>query len=197
MVAIITAQNQNFAFWAAFAFIGPLQGFLNCLVFVRPRLMKWRRERYKARAKLRKQEQRHNELQAAMDGAASNIHHTNNNMLANSRLPFPGLSQKSINKSNFKSVIVNPSTASSMDRSSKTSRTESATDRFDESAGLTVVDPTTPMPPMPELDDNDDELDEDDVIVIPVCDINPPECEEDSKRETEDDDLTKIYPSLI
>lgn len=189
MVAIINAQNQDYAFWAALAFIGPLQGFLNCLVFVRPRLMKWRRERKKARAKQKKQEERHKELQAAMEGAASQNNVSNN---TNGRLSFPGLSQQSQNKSNFKS-LGNPSTASSMDRSSKTSRTESATDRYDESAGLTIVDPTTPMPPMPELDDNEEEED----VAVVAGDMHPPECEEDPERETEDEDLTKIYPSLI
>ena len=49
VVGILHPTNPNFSFWAALAFIGPLQGFLNCLVFVRPRIMKWRRERIKAR----------------------------------------------------------------------------------------------------------------------------------------------------
>eukprot|EP00980_Cylindrotheca_fusiformis_P006574 scaffold1386_cov89-Cylindrotheca_fusiformis.AAC.1 len=50
--AMLNAENQDFAFWAAVGAIGSMQGFLNCLVYVRPRFVQWRRAR-------RKQQERH------------------------------------------------------------------------------------------------------------------------------------------
>lgn len=195
MVAIANAQSQDFAFWAAVAFIGPLQGFLNCLVFIRPRLMKWRRERQKKREKKRKEEQRHKEMWAAIDNTTASNNGTAE-IISNSRMPFSVLPEKSRNKSIVKQSGFNPSTTSSIDRSSKTSRTESATDRYDESAGSTIIHPATPMPPMPELDDNEHTL-EDSAGNVANDIICLPECEENPERDPEEKDMNTIFPSLI
>jgi len=46
-----------FAFWAVFVFVAPVQGFLNCMVYIRPRVMEWRRQRRLQRRRRRRQEE--------------------------------------------------------------------------------------------------------------------------------------------
>jgi len=46
-----------FAFWAVFVYLAPIQGFLNCMVYIRPRVMKWRPRR--CLEKRRKQQECH------------------------------------------------------------------------------------------------------------------------------------------
>eukprot|EP00980_Cylindrotheca_fusiformis_P014189 scaffold3725_cov114-Cylindrotheca_fusiformis.AAC.6 len=52
--AMQNAESQDFAFWLAVGAIGSMQGFLNCLVYVRPRFMQWRRARRKQQEMRRK-----------------------------------------------------------------------------------------------------------------------------------------------
>eukprot|EP00980_Cylindrotheca_fusiformis_P014194 scaffold3725_cov114-Cylindrotheca_fusiformis.AAC.11 len=52
--AVENAEIQDFAFWLAVGAIGSMQGFLNCLVYVRPRFVQWRRARRKQQEKERK-----------------------------------------------------------------------------------------------------------------------------------------------
>ena len=65
IVAILNAESQSLNFWAVLSFIAPLQGFLNCLVFVRPRIMKWRRGQFKARKEREMKEARRREVKCA------------------------------------------------------------------------------------------------------------------------------------
>merc|ERR1712232_314454 len=55
------AESQDFAFWMVLAILGPLQGFFNCLVYIRPRVAKWYRaktlEKERKRKRLLKQQQ--------------------------------------------------------------------------------------------------------------------------------------------
>eukprot|EP00980_Cylindrotheca_fusiformis_P030169 scaffold24508_cov132-Cylindrotheca_fusiformis.AAC.3 len=51
--AVENAETQNFGFWVAVGAIGSIQGFLNCLVYVRPRFVQWRRARRKQQVKQR------------------------------------------------------------------------------------------------------------------------------------------------
>jgi len=58
IAGILTAGNDMFAFWATFFFFAPIQGFLKFLLYVRPRVMKWRRERKKLRKQAEKEKLR-------------------------------------------------------------------------------------------------------------------------------------------
>lgn len=61
LVGLANAESQDFVFWMVLAILGPLQGFFNCLVYIRPRVAKWYRaktlEKERKRKRLLKQQQ--------------------------------------------------------------------------------------------------------------------------------------------
>lgn len=60
-MAIISefAHHQIWPLWVLMFLISPLPGFLNCLVYVRPRVLSWKEDRQKQRAKKNKETMTH------------------------------------------------------------------------------------------------------------------------------------------
>mmetsp|Transcript_7121 Transcript_7121/g.16668 ORF Transcript_7121/g.16668 Transcript_7121/m.16668 type:complete len:410 (+) Transcript_7121:854-2083(+) len=54
VVAIMNADSEDYGFWMALSILAPLQGWLNMLVFIRPRISKWYRSKKLEKEKKRK-----------------------------------------------------------------------------------------------------------------------------------------------
>lgn len=53
-MAVRNGGSQSYGFWLTFAALAPLQGFLNCLIYFRPRYVSWRKARKAARERQRR-----------------------------------------------------------------------------------------------------------------------------------------------
>ena len=74
LVVVMNADSQDFGFWMALSILAPLQGWLNMLVYTRPRFSKWRRakkmEKERKRKLLEKQQKAKVSQRAVMNNAS-------------------------------------------------------------------------------------------------------------------------------